>query len=365
MAVTEGNPEGGCPPGRRNGAYLIPALVILLACSMLVGVGVGAVTIPLREIAAISLRQIPFIGGLGDLLPEPEPMRSAIITQIRLPRVVLAGLVGAALAVAGATFQGLFRNPMADPFVIGASSGASLGAALAIILGTRVAFLGPGSIPIMAFLGAMMAILLVYNLSRVGNRMPVLTMLLAGIAVGSFLSALVSLVVYFAGQQIHQVVFWLMGGFSGAGWRHVKMAVPYVLLGSVVSLAYARDLNAIVLGEETALHLGVEIERVKRILLASASLLTATAVSTSGLIGFVGLIIPHVVRLLSGPDHRLVIPASALAGATFLVGADVLARTIISPTELPVGILTSLLGGPFFIYLLRRRKNLAYFGSRE
>ena len=357
--------EGNVPRGRFKASGVIMVAAMALVGAVFLGATTGAVRVSMAEVLGILLRDIPFIGaGIGRILPEPEGLKASIILQIRLPRVVLSGLVGASLAVAGATFQGIFRNPMADPFVIGVSSGASLGAVLAIVLGLQVGFLGLGAVPVMAFIGALGSILLVYSISRVGGRLPVLTMLLAGIAVGSFLSALVSLAVYFSNQQIHQVVFWLMGGFSGATWQYVRLAVPYVAIGCAACLVYARELNAMVLGEDTAIHLGVDTEWVKRALLGAASLLTATAVATSGLIGFVGLIVPHVVRLLAGPDHRVLIPASALAGAAFLVTADAMARTVIAPTELPVGILTSMFGGPFFIYLLKRRKALAYFGSQ-
>ncbi|MEW6082026.1 MAG: iron chelate uptake ABC transporter family permease subunit [Bacillota bacterium] len=352
------------PKGRFGGTQVIIAAALALLVSVFLGVTIGAVRVSVAEVLGILARDILGIGvGPSHVFREPEGLKASIILQIRLPRVVLSGLVGASLAVAGATFQGIFRNPMADPFVIGVSSGASLGAVLAIVLGLQAGFLGLGAVPLMAFTGALGSILLVYSISRVQGRLPVLTMLLAGIAVGSFLSALVSLAVYFSNQQIHQVVFWLMGGFSGATWQYVRLAVPYVAVGCAACLVYARDLNAMVLGEDTAVHLGVDTEWVKRALLGAASLLTATAVATSGLIGFVGLIVPHVIRLVAGPDHRVLIPASALAGAAFLVTADAMARTVIAPTELPVGILTSMFGGPFFIYLLRRRKNLAYFGS--
>jgi iron complex transport system permease protein len=352
------------PKGRFGGTQIIIAAALALLVSVFLGVTIGAVRVSVAEVLGILARDILGIGvGPSHVLPELEGLKASIILQIRLPRVALSGLVGASLAVAGATFQGIFRNPMADPFVIGVSSGASLGAVLAIVLGLQAGFLGLGAVPLMAFTGALGSILLVYSISRVQGRLPVLTMLLAGIAVGSFLSALVSLAVYFSNQQIHQVVFWLMGGFSGATWQYVRLAVPYVAVGCAACLVYARDLNAMVLGEDTAVHLGVDTEWVKRALLGAASLLTATAVATSGLIGFVGLIVPHVIRLVAGPDHRVLIPASALAGAAFLVTADAMARTVIAPTELPVGILTSMFGGPFFIYLLRRRKNLAYFGS--
>ena len=333
---------------------LVLALLAVLAAAALVAVCVGAADISPAEL-------LRALGPVHTLAAPQSAVNRAIIWELRLPRVALAALVGAALAVAGATFQALFRNPMADPYVIGVSSGAALGATLALLLALNFRFLGVGAVPLLAFTGALGTVVVVYQLGRVGNAVSLLTLLLAGIAVGSFLSALVSLLVYFAGQRLHQVVFWLMGGFEGADWSKVRLALPYFALGTAVILVHARELNALLLGEDTALHLGVEVERAKKLLLAGAALLTATAVAVSGLIGFVGLVVPHALRLLGGPDHRYLIPASALAGAALLVAADTLARTIIAPTELPVGLITALSGGPFFLYILRNRKKLRLF----
>jgi len=317
-------------------------------------VGVGAVPISPSEL----LRVLGLAPGSGSTA---DPVKEAIIFQLRLPRVVAATLVGASLAVAGAAFQALFRNPMADPYVIGVSSGASLGATLAMLLALDFRFLGIGAVPVLAFAAALVTVVLVYHLAKTGHVVSTFTLLLAGIAVGSFLSALVSLVVYFSGERLHQVVFWLMGGFGGANWSYVQVAVPYFVLGAGVIVFHARELNLLLLGEETAGYLGVEVERAKKLILAGATLLTATAVSTGGVIGFVGLVVPHAVRLIGGPDHRFLIPASALAGATLMVAADALARTVLAPTELPVGVITALAGGPFFLYVLRNRKKMRFF----
>jgi len=214
--------------------------------------------------------------------------------------------------------------------------------------------------PGFAFVFALLTIFLVYKLARVGDRVPVMTLLLAGIAVSSLLSALVSLGLFFSGDQLHQVIFWLMGGFSGRGWDYVYMFVPYGIIGATVIFIYARELNAMLLGEEPAQHLGVDVERVKSRLLIAAALLTGACVSVSGLIGFVGLVIPHIVRILFGADHRTLLPAAALSGAAFLLIADAVARVVLAPVELPVGIVTALVGGPFFIYLLRRQKNIMF-----
>lgn len=333
-------------------------LMIIVLAAFIFSVSIGAVAISPWEVTGILLSRIP---GLDQFLTAGlKSEHVTIIAVMRLPRVILAALVGAGLALAGASFQGLFRNPMADPYVIGVSSGAALGAVTSILLQSFFHVSLYFGIPGFAFIFALMTILLVYRLARIGDRVPVMTLLLAGIAVSSLLSALVSLGLFFSGDQLHQVVFWLMGGFSGRGWDYVYMFIPYGLIGAAVIFVYARELNAMLLGEEPAQHLGVEVERVKKYLLIAAALLTGACVSVSGLIGFVGLVIPHITRIIFGPDHRILLPAAALLGAAFLLIADAAARVILAPVELPVGIVTALVGGPFFIYLLRRQKNTMF-----
>lgn len=300
------------------------------------------------------------IPGLGFLQVGVQPEHQTIIMTIRFPRVILTALVGAGLSLAGAAFQGLFRNPMADPYIIGVSSGASLGAVISILIQPMVSISLSYGLPIFAFVFAVASILLVYQLARVGGKVPVMTLLLAGIAVNTLLSALVSLGVFFSGNQLHQVVFWLMGGFSGRGWDYVYLFLPYALVGAAIILVYSRELNALLLGEEPAQHLGIEVESVKTRLLIAAALLTGACVSVSGQIGFVGLVVPHIVRMLFGADHRTLLPSAALFGAAFLLIADTIARVIMAPAEVPVGIVTALVGGPFFIYLLRRQKNAMF-----
>ena len=340
-------------------AKLLLLLLIFLVMVVL-GTALGAVKIPPSTVINVLLQHLPGIGNklLGAAGADTY---ETIIWELRFPRVLLAGLVGMCLALSGAAYQGLFKNPMADPHIIGVSQGASLGAGISIVLGTQVNWLGLGTLPIFAFIGAMGTVGIVYFLARVERRVPVMTLLLAGIAVGTLLSALVSLLIFFSGQQLHSIIYWLMGGFSGRSWDYVIMVLPYTLLGAGIILALARELNLLLLGEETAQHLGVKIETVKMLLLAAASLLTAAAVSASGIIGFVGLIIPHAVRILVGPDHRILLPAAALAGAAFLMAADILARILLNPAELPVGIITALFGAPFFIYLLRRSRKAGYY----
>ncbi|HHY94221.1 MAG TPA: iron chelate uptake ABC transporter family permease subunit, partial [Firmicutes bacterium] len=225
---------------------------------------------------------------------------------------------------------------------------------------------GLGTVPLLAFLGATGTVLLVYGLAQDQGHVSVLTLVLAGVAVSSFLSALVSLLTYLAAdERLHQIVFWLMGGFGAASWPGVRLALPYFAIATMVAIGYARDLNSLLLGEETAHHLGVEVERTKKVVLAVASLLTGVAVASGGVIGFVGLVVPHVVRMLGGPDHHFVIPAAALGGASIMMLADAVARSVLAPAELPVGLVTAMAGAPFFIYVLRYRKKMRFFAEER
>jgi iron complex transport system permease protein len=281
----------------------------------------------------------------------------AIIFQVRLPRIILGGLVGMSLAVTGGCFQGLFKNPMADPYILGVSSGASLGAAVTIVTGSTLLFFGANwAVIIMAFSGALLTVSLVYRIARVGGRVPIDSLLLAGIAVASFFTSIVSFLVILGNEKMHGIMYWIMGSLTGATWSLVLMMLPFSLLGTGVILAHARSLNAILLGEEAAQHLGIDVEKIKIRLFTASSLVVAAAVSVSGVIGFVGLIVPHAVRLLVGPDHKFLLPLSAAAGGLFLIVCDALARILLAPAELPVGILTAATGAPFFLWLLRRRR---------
>ena len=330
-------------------------LMLTLISTIIFAVTVGPIRIPSLDVFKIIIKNIPFLGNL--VKGRSSSVEEVIILQIRLPRILGAAIVGIALAVAGVVLQGLLRNPMADPYVIGISAGASLGASLAIGFGLGFSLLGVlYSIPLMAFITALCTIFVVYNIARRGQGVPMLTLLLVGIAVNSFLSAVIAFIKMVSGEALHAIVFWILGSFVACNWNYVRIALPFTVIGVAVIYVFARDLNIILLGEEQAQHLGVDTERLKRMMLASASLITAAAVSISGIIGFIGLIIPHIVRILVGPDHRILIPSSALAGAIVLILCDTIARTIIRPAELPVGVITSLLGCPFFIYLLRKRK---------
>ncbi len=317
-----------------------------LALSVVFALSIGSTQIPPGLIAKMLISKAV---GMHNSWPK---YYEAIIIGVRLPRIILGVLVGAVLGIAGCGMQGLFRNPMASPYVVGIASSSAFGASLVIILGLGSVWIGPS-----AFLFSVSCAFLVYYLAKIRGTVPVGTLLLAGIAVSIFFSALVSFMQYMAGErQLRQIVFWLMGGLWEGNWNRVVTALPLAMSGSIGLMCFARDLNILLTGEEQAKNLGVDVENVRRMVLVLSSLVTATAVAACGIIGFVGLIIPHIMRLLVGPDHRVLLPASFLGGAIFLVWADTLARTIIAPSELPVGIITAIVGVPFFLILLRSRK---------
>jgi ABC-type Fe3+-siderophore transport system permease subunit len=342
----------------RRRHLVIPGLVVVLVVAVLAAVAVGSVWISPLD----SLRLLAWKLHLATRPRRILHSTSVILFQLRLPRVLLAALVGAALAAAGAVFQALFRNPMADPAIIGVSSGAALGA-IAVILGGGGAALGGMGVPAAAFVGALGTGFLVYRLARLGPAVQVGTLLLSGIAVAAVISAGISLAMTFSGQEIRAIYFWLLGGLGARGWQSLAAAAPFVAAGTAIAMAGAGDLNLTALGEERAAQLGLDVERFKRLMLTTGALLTAAAVSVAGLIGFVGLMTPHMLRLALGSDHRRLIPASVLGGAAFMVLADLAARTVVSPEEIPVGAVTAVLGGPFFLYLLRRERRAA--GGRD
>ena len=332
-------------------ALLIVALIFIIA----IAAAIGPVQISPLEVYKIILQKTPFIGDL--IKSDASPLNQEIVLLVRLPRVLEAALVGIALASSGAVLQGLLRNPIADPFIIGISAGASLGASVATVSGIGASFFGIlYSVPIVAFVSATGTVFLVYLLSKIGESRSMLTLLLIGVAITSLFSALVYLIMLVSNAQAQGILFWMFGSLTLASWNYVYMALPFIIAGLGVIFYFARDLNMIALGEEQAHHLGVDTEMLKKILLACVSLVTAAAVSISGIIGFIGLIIPHILRILVGPDHRILIPSSALAGAIVLILCDTLARTVMSPSEVPVGIITAILGCPFFIYLLLSRR---------
>jgi iron complex transport system permease protein len=346
-------------PVRRRWGILATGVLGLILVALLASTQ-GSVAIPIWTTAEMLLARFP-LPGSPLAVPTTWPASyEAVLFQIRLPRVVLAGLVGAALAAAGASYQGLFRNPLADPYLIGVASGAALGAVLSIVLPFAGQLYSLGIIQLMAFAGGLVTVAIVYALARVGGAVPVSTLLLAGVALGAFASAITSFLMYVNGQQLFAIYSWLLGGFSLGDWGKVLTILPYCGLGLALLCLYSRALNVMQLDEEQAAQLGLPVERLKMILLAAATLVTAAAVSVSGLIGFVGLIVPHLVRLLWGPDYRFLLPMSIIVGAIFLVLADTLARTLLGPTEIPVGAVTAFFGAPFFLYLLRQKKRAVF-----
>ncbi|MGM0409793.1 MAG: FecCD family ABC transporter permease [Bacillota bacterium] len=283
-----------------------------------------------------------------------------IIKNIRLPRIVMSFVVGSGLAIAGVIFQGIIRNPMADPYIVGISAGAGTGVSAAIVLGISFSVFGIDSLPIMAFIGASITVYVVYNLAKVDNKVPVMSFLLAGVAVGYVLNAFTSFLMVIGSEDLNKIVYWLMGSLANSSWSELKMILPYYFIGLIPISLFLNDLNIILLGEENAQYLGVNVERVKMILIVAATLITASVVSVSGSIGFVGLVIPHITRMLIGPDHRKLLPFAAIFGGIFMMISDDLARFLLAPLEIPVGIITSLAGGPYFIYLLRKKKNSSW-----
>jgi iron complex transport system permease protein len=329
---------------------LIPALAVALLAAFVLSVGKGAVAISPGQVAAILLDRL----GLGTDVAY-GPQQAAVLWNIRLPRAVLAMLVGGALAASGATLQGIFRNPLTDPGLIGVASGAALGAVASIVLG--IGFLGVATLPVAAFAGGLAATLCVYLMARRGGRTEVVTLLLTGIALNAIAGAATGFLIFIATDaQLRSVVFWSLGSLGGATWRNLSVAGPIIVAGLLILPRWGRDLNLLTLGEREARHLGVETERVRLILIVLTALLTGAAVAVCGTIGFVGLVVPHLIRLIAGPDHRVLIPASALGGALLVTLADLAARTVAAPVEVPLGVITALSGGPFFLWLLYRTR---------
>jgi iron complex transport system permease protein len=329
--------------GRLPALLWMALLAALLLVAGVLSLGVGAVALPPGRVIAA--------------LADPATARAAdvaIVWDLRLARALLAALVGAGLAGAGAAFQGLFRNPLAEPFVIGASGGAALGATLAIVLSGGALIAGFSPVPLAAFIGALLAVLLVCAIAATTGSDSVVTLLLAGAALSSMLGALVSLLMMLNDRQMPEIMAWLLGSLSGRSWQHLSISATPLLLGLLAIWLLARPLDALALGEETARSLGLPLAHAQVAIIAAASLTTAAAVAASGIIGFVGLIAPHVARLLCGANHARLVPASALLGAILLLMADSLARTVAAPLELPVGVMTALFGGPFFLWLLGR-----------
>lgn len=337
---------------RRQPAALAVALLVVAAI-VLLSVAVGSVWIPPGVTLKILLSRLAPLR----IVPDWPFAFEQILLEIRLPRVALVALTGAALACSGTAYQGLFRNPLADPYLIGAAAGAGLGAIIAIVL--RIT--QPLLVPVCAFAGAVLTVALVYALAQVGSAAPITTLLLAGVAVGTLATALSTFLLLRLSQQAPRVLAFLLGGYGGAGWESVLAVLPFCVLGCALLHLYARPLNLLLFDSDQARQLGVDVERVTLIVVVSATLTTAAAVAFSGLIGFVGLIVPHMGRLLVGADHRRLFPLATLGGIGFLLLADLAARTVIAPEELPLGVVTAFVGAPFFLWLLRRAHRAAFF----
>jgi len=335
----------------------VAILAIMLTFTSVASLNIGFSQIPFQKVIVILLRNALDISQALNV-PPPSAAESAILLQVRLPRILAGILVGASLSVGGVVFQSVFRNPMADPYVLGVSSGAAAGGVAAIAFGLGAAAIGTFAVPSMAFFGASTTSMLVYKLAKIRGTTPAMTLLLSGIAISIVLSSFVTLTLFLVNpyNQLQAIIFWLIGSLASMSWTEVVVATPLILTPVVLINFFAKDLNVMLLGEEEASHLGVEPESLKRIVILLASLAVASSVAISGIIGFVGLIVPHIIRLMVGPDHRILIPASIFGGATYLVAFDTVARVIYPPLEFPVGVITALAGGPFFLYLLRRRK---------
>lgn len=332
-------------------AYILAAIFLLF--SLLLGISIGTVHVPI-----LSIIQLLF-GKLfsANLLEQVNPMYTNIVLNIRLPRVILAGLIGASLAVGGAAFQGLLRNSLADPYTLGVSSGASVGAVLTLFFHISIPFIGAFTLPFLSILFSFLTVCIVlYFAHSIDRAMKVESIILTGIITSSFLGALISLMIALTGEELREIIGWLLGSVSMRGWTYIRIIFPFFLVGSILLLLNAKELNAMSFGEERARYLGVHVQRRKMLILIAGSILTGAAVAVSGTIGFVGLVIPHFTRLLWGPDHIHLLPLSILTGSAFLILADLFARIIIAPTELPIGVITALIGAPTFAFILLRRR---------
>ncbi len=303
--------------------------------------------------SGVSLSELlALIGG------NAQPGTAIIFFSIRLPRAIIALVSGGALGISGACLQGMFKNPMADSYVIGVSSGAALGATIALAFGSAVAFLGFGAVSLFAFLSALASVSVVYRLAKIHGKVSTFSLLLAGVAVSTLCTAIVYCIMIMFRDKMEHIVMWTMGSFSSASWDKVIIGVPAMLVSSVLCLFFSRDLNIMLQGDEAARHLGVDAAKVRRSLIVLTTVATASAVSVSGIIGFVGLIVPHIMRLILGPDHRMLLPVSFVGGGIFLLIADTLSRIVVESQEIPVGVITALIGVPFFLFLLRRGRGV-------
>ena len=338
---------------RHSDKKFILLTLILAVCTVLtviISTGMGYMTINAADILRIIGAHV---SGNPTWLEGLEKTVSYVVMEVRLPRILTAAMVGAGLAMSGVIYQGILLNPLADPFTLGISSGAAFGASLALL--GNVTLLGHFSTPLFAFVGAILTLLTVMRLSTFNGRISAQTLILSGVIVGAILSAGISFLKYLADEQVAVIIFWLMGSFTSSTWKGVGMTGCAVLFGAIVTLFYSRDLNIMSLGRRSSDSLGVDTAKVRKILLLTASLVTAVCVAITGIIGFIGLIVPHLMRYLVGPDNRRLLPASAFAGAILLLLADTITRAVL-PVEVPIGVLTALIGGPFFCLIFRQKQ---------
>lgn len=329
-------------------------LLIIYAILVVVATSLGAATIKPYTVLEAILKKIPLFGHYinGDV----SQTELTIIFKVRMPRIIMASLVGIGLSVVGASFQSLFKNPMADPYVLGISSGAALGAAFAIVLKLPSASASLSVVTISAFIGAVVTTIFVYNIAQVRGRVTTTNLLLAGCAVSFLMSSMISIIMVFNQEEVNKIVFWMMGSFNASSFKNIYIVAPIILVGTVVIYFFYRDFNLMLIGEDSAKSLGTDTEKLKKLIILISSMIIAVSVAFSGIIGFVGFLVPHIVRLLFGPNNKALIPFSALGGAIFLLFSDTISRTVAAPAELPVGAVTALIGAPYFIYLLARMK---------
>jgi iron complex transport system permease protein len=337
--------------GYRYGILLLFILLIVVISSASFGSADLSVVDSLKIIAS----RFPVFGDNINI-SEIKEVYITIVWKVRMPRIILAGLTGCGLSVVGATFQGLFKNPLADPHILGVSSGAAVGATIAMLTGIGMDVFGLGVIGIFAFLGALVTVFLVYQIACVGNKLSTVNIILTGTAVSTMLSAIISLLMAFHHEQIEKVYLWTLGSFSAATWPKVLFLAIFVVICTGAIFIFTKELDIITTGQESAESLGIDTARIKKVLIILASILVAACVSISGIIGFVGLVIPHCIRLINGPKHRQLLPLASIAGASFMIICDTIGRNVAAPTEIPVGVITAAIGTPFFIFLLQRNK---------
>ena len=336
-------------PNSPHYSILITALLISMALTIVISTGMGYINIPVSDVVQVILARL--LGG--EINSDINQLFPVVILDVRLPRILTAAIVGGALAIAGVIFQAILLNPLADPYTLGVSSGAAFGASLALV--ANISMMGNFSVGLFAFAGAMLALLSVLYLSSVNGRFSANTLILSGVIVAAILSAGIGFIKHLADEQVSVIIFWLMGSFASKTWPDVVLTLGFAVGTFVIAMFYSRDLNIMSLGVRTSDSLGVDTVRTRKILLTVASLITAICVSVSGIIGFIGLIIPHLMRFVTGPDNRKLIPASCLAGAILLLMADTFSRAVL-PSEVPIGVLTALIGGPFFCYIFRQKQ---------